>query len=88
MYSKTRNSLTALATAALFLASTWMLGQPLRAEQALAHTGGNGGTTLAVVPSASSRLDPSTLRAHHSLRLRLAMPYYSFSLTTFDRGVD
>lgn len=88
MYSKTRNSLVALIAASMFLASTWMLGQPLRTEQADMRSSNNDGATAAVSAIASPHQGSLSARANHSLRLRLAMPYYSFSLTTFDRGVD
>ncbi|MBS0576928.1 MAG: hypothetical protein JSS45_11005 [Proteobacteria bacterium] len=85
MYSKTRNTLTALIAATLFMASGWMLGRPL---DATALPSGN----LLAQPShdddAGASMGVTILRGHHDLRLSLSMPYYSFSLMKSDRRAD
>lgn len=84
MYSKTRNTLTALIAASLFLASGWIIGRPIdtardvqlidaRDQPVNAHPNGVG---------------QAQVREHRLLRLSLAMPYYSFSLTNVARRAD
>ncbi len=86
MYSKSRNTLTALIVASLFLATSWLAGRPLDATQLAA-------SHATPAPAASTRQDPpgigqAILHGHRVTRLSLAMPYYSFSLTTSDRRAD
>ena len=86
MYSKTRNTLTALIAASLFVAGGWMLGHPVNPNVSPLGT-----TTLqASIASAGTRitLDSTALRARHASRMNFAMPYYSFALPTSQRRTD
>ena len=85
MYSRTRNTLTALATAMLFVAGSWSFGHPvaptaqepnavLRAM--LADAGPQGGQ------------DFVALRAHRTNRMNLSMPYFSFVHVLPQRRAD
>ena len=86
MYSKTRNTLTALIAASLFVAGGWMFGHPVNSNLS------SLGTTAvpAAMTSASPRitLDATALRARHAGRMTVAMPYYSFALPTSQRRTD
>ena len=85
MYSKTRNTLTALIAASLFLAAGWTFGRPVEATQDLSAVpsaqmavGGHG---------ARMSLGP-VLHARHANRMSLAMPFYSFSLSMSQPRAD
>ena len=88
MYSKTRNTLTALFAASMFVASGWLFGRPVSAEPMQASTG----LRLAVADNGT----PALLAAHglsamhlrHASRMNLAMPYFSFSLQASQRRTD
>lgn len=86
MYSKTRNTLTALIAASLFVAGGWMFGHPVNSI-ALPM----GAATVHVpIAGADTRiaLDSTALRARHANRMNFAMPYYSFALQVSQRRTD
>jgi len=86
MYSKTRNTLTALIAASLFVAGGWMFGHPVDL-----NVSSLGATPAPVsVTSAGPRitLDSTALRIHRASRMTFAMPYYSFALPTSQRRTD
>jgi phosphate/sulfate permease len=86
MYSKSRNTLTALIAASLFVAGGWMFGHPVNS-----NTSTLGATAVqASMIGASARitLDSTALRARHASRMNFAMPYYSFALPTSQRRTD
>lgn len=85
MYSKSRNTLTALIAASLFLTSGWMLGRPIDANalstaDSLAQPNHD--------ESERASIGTTILHGHHDVRLTLSMPYYSFSLLKSDRRAD
>jgi hypothetical protein len=86
MYSKTRNTLTALIAASLFVAGGWLFGHPVNmGAEAL------GATTVHVaIIDTGTRigLDSNALRMRHASRMNFAMPYYSFALPTSQRRTD
>ncbi len=84
MYSKTRNSLTALVAASLFLASGWMFGHPVQAT-AMA---GSAGSLQSPADEGRINIGQAILHGHRGTRMSLAMPFYSFSLTTSERRAD
>ena len=84
MYSKTRNTLTALVAASLFLASGWMFGRPVDAS----HATGSLLQSPAGLDEAHLTLGQAILHGRHATRVSLAMPFYSFSLTTSERRAD
>ena len=75
MYSRTRNTLTALATAMLFVAGSWMFGHPVAPAAQEPDT-----VLRAVLADAGPRdaQDFSALRTHRANRMTLGMPYFSF----------
>lgn len=96
MYSKTRNTLTALVAASLFVVSGWLFGHPvttLEAPQPQAtlnislEGAGLPDANLLIAGIADERLSnprlaqvSSTLQTRRANRLSLAMPYYSFAM--------
>ena len=86
MYSKTRNTLTALLAASLFLSAGWMLGRPVEASDASLNA--NAMHISIAGAGAQITLGPSVLHARHPNRMSLAMPYYSFSLAMSQRQAD
>ena len=86
MYSKARNTLTALIAASLLVTGGWMFGQPVTSNELLQ------GSTAAPASLTSSgtriTLDSTALRARHASRMNLAMPYYSFALPISQRRTD
>ncbi len=85
MYSKTRNTLTALIAASLFVASGWLFGHPVSAPTlsqpidlhvSIADSGVQGAQAFTV------------LHLRHANRMNLAMPYFSFSLQMPQRRTD
>jgi len=96
MYSKTRNTLTALIAASLFVAGGWMFGHPVDSdfpslEQANASVSHLDQPIPPVsITGAGPRitLDSTALRARHAGRMTVAMPYYSFALPTSQRRTD
>ncbi|HEY2345648.1 MAG TPA: hypothetical protein VGH80_07180 [Xanthomonadaceae bacterium] len=86
MYSKTRNTLTALMAASLFLAAGWTFGHPVETSQDVA---GTPSTRIAIAAAAARiSLGPSVLHARHANRMSLAMPFYSFSLSMSQPRAD
>ncbi|MBS0194394.1 MAG: hypothetical protein JSR34_09115 [Proteobacteria bacterium] len=85
MYSKSRNTLTALIVAASFLASGWLFGRPI---QAAAHHDAAGAIAAASPVVASIGAGDSAWRGPHMRHLSLAMPYYSFLPIVTDRRAD
>lgn len=85
MYSKSRNTLTALIVAASFLASGWLLGQPIAPAT---QPGSTGAIAVATPAVASIDAGASAWRGPHIRHLSLTMPYYSFSVTALDRLAD
>jgi hypothetical protein len=87
MYSKTRNTLTALIAASLFVTGGWMLGHPVdsNASSPLAAA-----TMQASIATAGTRItmDSTALRVRHASRMNFAMPYFSFALQTSQRRTD
>ena len=86
MYSKTRNTLTALIAASLFVAGGWMFGHPV-----YSNASPLGATILQTSITATGTrisLDSMALRARHASRMNFAMPYYSFALQTSQRRTD
>jgi hypothetical protein len=86
MYSKTRNTLTALIVASLFVAGGWMLGHPVNSNASPLGVM----TVQASITATSSHigLDSTALRMRHAGRMNFAMPYYSFALPTSQRRTD
>jgi len=86
MYSKTRNTLTALIAASLFVAGGWMFGHPVNSNLSSL----DAMTVPVSITSAGTRitLDSTALRARHASRMNFAMPYYSFALPTSQRRTD
>ena len=91
MYSKTRNTLTALIAASLFVAAGWLFGNPIGSaafpvgmpsSQAPNTATGLRDTSLRVAQTSGS------MRPHHANRMSLAMPYYSFALLMPQRRAD
>jgi hypothetical protein len=91
MYSKTRNTLTALIAASLFAAAGWMFGHPIDSAtfpigmpslQAPDTAAGLHDTNLRVAQTSGS------MRARHANRMSLAMPYYSFAMLMPQRRAD
>jgi hypothetical protein len=76
MYSRTRNTLTALAAATLFVAGGWLFGHPV------AYSVQESGTSQRTAMLADAGLQDSrayvALRARHANRMNLSMPYFSF----------
>ena len=75
MYSRTRNTLTALSAAMLFVAGGWLFGHPV------AYSAQESGTSLHIVLADAGPQDarnPGALRVHRSNRMNLGMPYFSF----------
>jgi hypothetical protein len=84
MYSKIRNTLTALIAASLFVAAGWMIGHPVSVIASPADFS----APAAIDSGAQIAMDSTPLHAHHASRMSLAMPYYSFSLLTPQRRTD
>jgi hypothetical protein len=91
MYSKTRNTLTALIAASLFVAAGWMFGHPI--DSAAFPTGMpslQAPNTAIGLRDASLRVaqTASSMRPRHANRMSMAMPYYSFALLMPQRRAD
>jgi hypothetical protein len=84
MYSKTRNTLTALIAASLVVVAGWMFGRPVQA----ATIPDDMSAPVVIDNGAQIALDAGPMHAHHAHRLSLAMPYYSFSLLSSQRRAD
>ncbi|HTA64784.1 MAG TPA: hypothetical protein VK753_04705 [Xanthomonadaceae bacterium] len=86
MYSKTRNTLTALIVASLFLTAGWTFGRPVEASVAPQNV---ASVQVSIAGSgAQISLGPAVLHARHANRMSLAMPFYSFSLAMSQRRAD
>ena len=86
MYSKTRNTLTALIAASLFVVAGWMLGHPLEATAVPQPT-----KTLHILVTGENINDApqfAAIPARHSNRMNLAMPYFSFAVSLPQRRVN
>ena len=86
MYSKTRNTLTALAAASLFAAAGWLFGHPVSTAMPLQPS-----VDLNVsIADNGTRNDPELALLHirHASRMNLAMPYDSFALLASPRRAD
>jgi hypothetical protein len=86
MYSKTRNTLTALTAASLFAAAGWLFGHPVSAAMPLQPS-----VDLNVsIADNGTRNDQglTVLHIRHANRMNLAMPYYSFALLTSPHRAD
>jgi len=87
MYSKTRNTLTALIAASLFVAGGWMLGHPVNpialplGSSTMIHA-----SIIDTGPQAA--LASNALHLRHANRMNFAMPYYSFALQVSQRRTD
>jgi hypothetical protein len=97
MYSKTRNTLTALTAAALFVVGGWLLGKPAAHSEAepyalpAAVAESNANVQLVVagnVPSTPDAHAVATLRSRHANRMNLSMPYFSFVQVLPQRRAD
>jgi hypothetical protein len=86
MYSKTRNTLTALIAASLFVAAGWLIGHPVDSAAA------SFGQTTTHVPMTDTvqqvALESVASHPRRASRLNLAMPYYSFALLLPQRRAD
>jgi len=86
MYSKTRNTLTALLAASLFVTGGWMFGHPVNPN--FASLGATTAPVSMADPAPRITLDSTALRTHRATRMTFAMPYYSFALPTPQRRTD
>ncbi len=75
MYSRTRNTLTALAAATLFVAGGWLFGHPVAY---LAQAPSTSPRTLLANAGLQDAREFSALRVHRANRMNLSMPYFSF----------
>jgi len=88
MYSKTRNTLTALIAASLFVAGGWMFGHPVNSDASpLGATAVPASMTMTSTVTRIT-LDSTAFRARHASRMDFAMPFYSFALPTSQRRTD
>ncbi len=91
MYSKTRNTLTALIAASLFVAAGWTFGHPIpvaspsQPSPAFRMSLADSGTHDTVGINGSSASVSSGRRSNH---MNLAMPYFSFSMQLAQRRAD
>ena len=86
MYSKTRNTLTALIAASLFVIGGWMLGHPVKP---VALPLGAATIHASIIDSGPQvALASNTLHLRHASRMNFAMPYYSFALQVSQRRTD
>lgn len=74
MYSRLRNTAIGLFAALTFAAATSLVGEPLPAAADI----GVSTVEQAVEASTSPRADAPMARKRQSVRVNLAMPYYSF----------
>ncbi len=86
MYSKTRNTLTALIAASLFVAAGWLFGHPLKPIALPLGMATMHASIIDSVPQVA--LASNTLRLRHANRMNFAMPYYSFALQVSQRRTD
>jgi phosphate/sulfate permease len=77
MYSKTRNTLTALIAASLLVAAGWLFGHPISAAASPLGSAPLHASMTDIGPQVAETL---ASRPHRANRMNLAMPYYSFAL--------
>ena len=87
MYSKTRNTLTALIAASLLVSAGWLFGRPVHSDLMVPQNGLPAQVSLAAAATPIA-MAGSPLRSRHANRMSLAMPYYSFSLGLSPRRAD
>ena len=91
MYSKIRNTLTALIAASLFVATGWLFGHPVAATApsqpslVLPEISTSGSVDA---QDDQATLQFAALHIRHVNRMNLAMPYFSFSLQVPQRRTD
>jgi hypothetical protein len=96
MYSKIRNTLTAYAAAALFIACGWLLSGPAPSTTQPEPVVATLPTALTSADTADVKDEDSTpevhqaivLRAHRANRMNLSMPYFSFVQVLPQRRAD
>jgi hypothetical protein len=88
MYSKTRNTLTALIAASLLVASGWLVGRPVAATVGSDRQSALPAQVSIAGAGAPIAMVSSSLHARHANRMSLGMPYYSFSLSMSQRRAD
>ena len=87
MYSKTRNTLTALMAASLFAATGAMFGQPIpMSEQSQLPV--DLQATIADADMQDAITTHDLVGARHASHMSMAMPYFSFSLQLPQRRND
>jgi hypothetical protein len=86
MYSKTRNTLTALIAASLFIAAGSMFGHPLKPIALPVAAATMHASIIDSVPQVA--LASNILHLRHANRMNFAMPYYSFALQVSQRRTD
>ena len=87
MYSKTRNTLTALLAASLFVVAGGLFGQPIAAPAQSQPASIALQASLADA-QAHTRSDTPAVHVRYANRMNLAMPYFSFSLQLPQRRND
>lgn len=86
MYSKTRNTLTALTAASVFVVGGWLFGHPVSAAAPPQHL---VDLQIAIADAGpQSGQEFTAMHVRHPNRMNLAMPYYSFALLTSPRRAD
>ena len=86
MYSKTRNTLTALIAASLFVAAGWLFGHPISSPASPLDTAIPQASMTDTGPQVA--LESVASHPRRASRLNLAMPYYSFALMLPQRRAD
>ena len=85
MYSKTRNTLTALIAASLFAAASVMVGQPIPAQPQSQPLD----MRVSIVDSGMQDVIAAhAMSVRQTSHMSLAMPYFSFSLQLPQRRND
>ena len=86
MYSKTRNTLTALIAASLFVAAGWLFGHPIDSAASSFGQAARHASMTDTGPQVA--LESVASHPRRASRLNLAMPYYSFALLLPQRRAD
>lgn len=76
MYSRTRNTLTALAAATLFVAGGWLFGHPVAAAAQLPNAPLPARMLVDTGPQDAQEF--IGMHIHRANRMNLSMPYFSF----------
>jgi hypothetical protein len=76
MYSRTKNTLTALAAAMVFVAGGWLFGHPV--AYSAQESGNSSLPTMLADAGPQDAREFSALRVHRANRMNLSMPYFSF----------